>query len=47
MTQPTRALHNLVGGESSEAVDGRTAELFDPSTGVVFATATVSGDADV
>jgi betaine-aldehyde dehydrogenase len=40
-------LHNVIGGESSAAADGRTSEIIDPATGEVYATAPISGDADV
>ncbi len=42
-----RTVQNVVNGESCEAVDGRRAELIDPSTGEVFGTAPVSGEEDV
>jgi len=41
------ALHNFIGGEAVAPVDGRYADLIDPSTGEVFASAPVSGPADV
>ena len=41
------ALHNFIGGEAVAPVDGRYADLIDPSTGEVFASAPVSGAADV
>ena len=41
------ALRNFVGGEYVELADGRYADLIDPSTGEVFATAPVSGAEDV
>jgi betaine-aldehyde dehydrogenase len=40
-------LQNVVGGRLLEAADRRTSELVDPSTGMVFATAPVSGRQDV
>jgi betaine-aldehyde dehydrogenase len=43
----TRTLTNFINGESVDAAEGRTSELVDPSTGDVFATAPVSGDADI
>ncbi len=49
MSRP-RVLRNFVGGEYADALgaaDGRTTALVDPSTGEVFATAPVSGAADV
>jgi betaine-aldehyde dehydrogenase len=40
-------LQNFVGGEQVDAVEGRRAELVDPTTGEVFASAPVSGAEDV
>ncbi len=42
-----RALQNLVGGVPTDAADGGTVDLVDPSTGEVFATSPRSGEADV
>jgi betaine-aldehyde dehydrogenase len=42
-----QALRNFVGGEHVDATDGRRADLVDPSTGEVFATAPVSSAEDV
>jgi len=42
-----KELRNFVGGEWTEPADGRRAELINPSTGEAFATAPVSGEADV
>jgi betaine-aldehyde dehydrogenase len=42
-----RVLRNFVDGKHTDAVDGRTAPLIDPSTGEVFAEAPVSTAADV
>jgi betaine-aldehyde dehydrogenase len=42
-----RTVRNFVGGSYVDAIDGRTAELVDPATGEVFATAPVSGQADI
>ena len=42
-----RTISNFVAGESVDAVDGTTSDLVDPTTGAVFATAPVSGAADV
>ncbi|MDX6205978.1 MAG: betaine-aldehyde dehydrogenase [Frankiales bacterium] len=42
-----RRLRNFVAGEFADATDGRELELHDPSTGQVFATAPISGAADV
>jgi betaine-aldehyde dehydrogenase len=41
------ALRNFVGGASVDPIDGGHADLIDPVTGEVFATAPVSGPADV
>ena len=43
----TRALRNFVDGQPTEATDGATIDLIDPSTGEVFATSPRSGEADV
>ena len=40
-------LHNVIGGEAAEPADGRYEDLVDPATGEVFASAPVSGRADV
>src|SRR3712207_9364862 len=40
-------LRNFVGGEHVDATDGRRADLVDPATGEVFASAPVSSAADV
>jgi betaine-aldehyde dehydrogenase len=40
-------VRNFVDGKHTDAADGRTADLIDPSTGSVFGTAPVSGAADV
>jgi betaine-aldehyde dehydrogenase len=42
-----RTIRNFVGGESIDSVDGTTSDLYNPSTGAVFASAVVSGEADV
>ncbi|MBK1783232.1 gamma-aminobutyraldehyde dehydrogenase [Prauserella cavernicola] len=42
-----RTVRNFVGGDYTDARSGRTAELVDPVTGEVFATAPVSGHEDV
>jgi betaine-aldehyde dehydrogenase len=42
-----RVLRNFIGGEQVEPSDGGYADLVDPSTGEVFASAPVSGAADV
>jgi betaine-aldehyde dehydrogenase len=40
-------LHNFIDGAAAEPADGRYADLIDPSTGEVFASAPVSGAQDV
>jgi betaine-aldehyde dehydrogenase len=40
-------LHNVIGGAAAAPADGRYTDLVDPSTGEVFASAPVSGPADV
>ena len=40
-------LHNVIAGAAAEPADGRYADLVDPVTGEVFATAPVSGKEDV
>jgi betaine-aldehyde dehydrogenase len=40
-------VHNVIGGEKSAAADGRTSEIIDPTSGEAYATAPVSGQADV
>ena len=40
-------LRNFVNGHNVDALDGRTSDLVDPSTGQVFAQAPVSGPEDV
>ncbi len=42
-----RHASNLIAGELQPAADGQTTELVDPATGQVFATAPLSGAADV
>ncbi|MGH8894873.1 MAG: aminobutyraldehyde dehydrogenase [Actinomycetes bacterium] len=42
-----RVLSNFVAGKHVDAADGRTSEVVDPTTGQVFARATVSSAADV
>ena len=46
MTAKT-VLKNVIAGESAEPADGRYADLVDPVTGEVFASAPVSGVTDV
>src|SRR5436305_12440395 len=40
-TSEKRTVQNFVGGELVDAVDGRTTDLIDPSTGEVFGSAPV------
>ncbi|GGO93686.1 gamma-aminobutyraldehyde dehydrogenase [Wenjunlia tyrosinilytica] len=42
-----RALRNYINGEFTDAADGRTTEVINPATGQVYATAPLSGAADV
>src|SRR5512142_2486887 len=42
-----RALQNFVNGKYTDASDGRTSDVIDPSTGEVYAQAPVSGRPDV
>ena len=44
---PKTVLHNFIGGETAAPADGRYADLIDPATGEVFASAPISGKADV
>ncbi len=43
----SRTLQNFINGEHSDAASGETMSLVDPVTGEEFATAPVSGDADI
>ncbi len=43
----TRVLRNFVNGDYVDAKDGPTSDVINPSTGEVYATAPISGDADV
>lgn len=43
----TRVLRNFVNGDYVDASDGATSPIINPATGETFATAPVSGDADV
>ncbi len=40
-------VQNLIGGKAVDAADGRTTDLVDPTTGQSYATAPLSGPADV
>ena len=42
-----RTVQNFIAGKSIDSVDGRRADLIDPSTGEVFGSAPLSGPADV
>ncbi|MEY4229278.1 MAG: hypothetical protein RLZZ362_127 [Actinomycetota bacterium] len=42
-----RAFKNFVNGEHVEAADGRTSPVVNPATGAQYATAPVSGAADI
>ena len=42
-----RVLHNFIDGAAAEPTDGRYQDLIDPSTGEVFASAPLSGRADI
>ena len=42
-----RDLHNVIAGHAADPVSDRRSDLVNPSTGEVFATAPVSGAADV
>ena len=41
------SIKNFVNGRAVDARDGRTTEIVDPTTGTAYATAPLSGDADV
>jgi betaine-aldehyde dehydrogenase len=42
-----KTIRNFIGGESVDGVDGVTSDLYNPSTGEVFASAVVSSEADI
>jgi betaine-aldehyde dehydrogenase len=42
-----RIIRNFVNGESVDTLDGTASDLYNPTTGEAFATAVVSGEADV
>ncbi|WP_425828961.1 gamma-aminobutyraldehyde dehydrogenase [Streptomyces fractus] len=46
-TSELRRLRNYIDGEFRDAVDGRTTEVVNPATGEAYATAPLSGQADV
>ncbi|HEY8093173.1 MAG TPA: aldehyde dehydrogenase family protein, partial [Acidimicrobiales bacterium] len=43
----TRAIKNFVNGEHVGAADGRTTDVVNPTTGEAYATAPLSGSADI
>ena len=47
MTTELRRLRNYIDGEFRDAADGRTTEVVNPATGEAYATAPLSGPADV
>ncbi|WP_069814920.1 gamma-aminobutyraldehyde dehydrogenase [Streptomyces sp. TP-A0874] len=47
MTTELRRLRNYIDGEFRDAADGRTTEVINPATGEAYATAPLSGAADV
>ena len=47
MTTELRRLRNYIDGEFRDAADGRTTEVVNPATGEPYATAPLSGGADV
>ncbi|MFC9224376.1 gamma-aminobutyraldehyde dehydrogenase [Streptomyces hygroscopicus] len=47
MTTELRRLRNYIDGEFRDAADGRTTEVVNPATGEPYATAPLSGPADV
>ena len=42
-----RTIRNFIGGQSVDPIDGAVSDLYNPSTGEVFAQAAVSSAADV
>ncbi|MFF2653625.1 gamma-aminobutyraldehyde dehydrogenase [Streptomyces sp. NPDC058045] len=47
MTTELRRLRNYIDGEFRDAADGRTSEVVNPATGEAYASAPLSGQADV
>ena len=47
MSRTDQTLRNFIGGEFVDAADGKTADVVNPSTGEVFATAPVSAAGDL
>ena len=42
-----QTFRNFVNGEFVDAVDGATSDVVNPATGAVYATAPLSGEADI
>ena len=42
-----KTFQNFVNGEFVDSVDGATTEVINPATGAVYATAPISGAADI
>jgi betaine-aldehyde dehydrogenase len=42
-----KAFQNFINGKHVDAVDGRTTAVIDPATGQQYATAPLSGEADI
>ena len=42
-----RSFQNFINAQHVDAADGRTTPVVNPSTGEVYATAALSGEADV
>ncbi len=47
MSTELRRLRNYIDGEFRDAADGRTTEVVNPATGEAYATAPLSGQADI
>ncbi|CAM5229603.1 Gamma-aminobutyraldehyde dehydrogenase OS=Streptomyces tendae OX=1932 GN=F3L20_07455 PE=3 SV=1 [Streptomyces tendae] len=47
MSTELRRLRNYIDGEFRDAADGRTTDVVNPATGEAYATAPLSGQADV
>ena len=47
MSTELRRLRTYIDGEFRDAADGRTTEVVNPATGEAYATAPLSGQADV
>ena len=46
-TGKLKTISNFIDGKASQAIDGRTSELIDPTNGEAYATAPLSGQADM